>query len=175
MEDVTTKAIPPSEEDPVIHRYLTSLREYSPSPSFEDRVMARVFTPAPLWWQGVRNRCRAFAETGRVWWLLGGLTGAYAVSLALTVGLVALNSDAVGRFTGKFLVDVGLPVWRSGLGVAAGLIRQAYTILSTTSISGPVLVAAATSLAAVLALNSWLLYRLMQPGRIMGIGQNASR
>lgn len=158
-----------------MHRYLTSLREYSPSPGFEDRVMARVITPAPLWWQGVRNRCRAFAETRRVWWLLGGLTGAYAVSLALTVGLVALNSDAVGMFTSNFLADVGLPVWRSGLGVAAGIIRQAYTILSTTSVSGPVLFATATSLAAVLVLNSWLLYRLMRPSRLVGIGQNASR
>jgi hypothetical protein len=175
MEDVTTRAIPPAEEDPVVHRYLASLPQYSPSPGFDDRVMARVFAPAPRWLQGVRQRWWSLVDTGRVWWLLGGFAGAYALALASVLVLVTLHGAAVESFIGSLLSDIGLPMWRGGLGVFAGITQKAYSIFSTTTASGPPSLAAVVSLASVLMANGWMLYRFMQPVQIVRIARNGSR
>ncbi len=175
MEDLTTKPIQPAEEDPVIHGYLASLQPYSPSPGFEDRVMAHVLAPPPRWIRSARVRYHTVVDSGRVWWLLGGLTGAYAVALSIIVTLVALNSASVAAVTGDLLVAVGLPVWREALGVAAGVLRNTYTVVSTTTMSREFLLAAGATLTVVMAFNSWMLYRLMQPPQVVEAPQNVSR
>lgn len=175
MEDVTKKRVPPAEEDPEIHRYLASLPQFSPSPGFDDRVMARVFAPAPRWLQRMRQRWRSLVETGRIWWLLGGVAGAYAVTLASLVVLLALNRAAVESFTSSLLSDIGLPMWRGGLGVLASIIQEAYSVFSATTVSGAASLAAVISLASVLMANGWMLYRFMQPVQIIRITRNGSR
>ncbi len=154
---MTKKPLPPAEEDPVIDGYLASLQHYSPSQGFDDRVMAQVFTPA----------------SGRVWWLLGGLSGAYAVSLSLIVTLIALNTAGVGSFISSLLSNVGLPAWRAFLGMAAGIARSAYSVFSTTTVSGQIVLAAAATLTVLFVFNGWMLYRLMQPVQVVRIARNA--
>jgi hypothetical protein len=173
MEDMTKKPLPPAEEDPVIDGYLASLQHYSPSQGFDDRVMAQVFTPAPRWLQSARTRVRSLVESGRVWWLLGGLSGAYAVSLSLIVTLIALNTAGVGSFISSLLSNVGLPAWRAFLGMAAGITRSAYSVFSTTTVSGQIVLAAAATLTVLFVFNGWMLYRLMQPVQVVRIARNA--
>jgi hypothetical protein len=85
----------PAEEDPVAHRYLSTLPSFAPSAGFEDRVMSQVWRPAPAW-----LRCTQGAVTGlfprkHAWTWAGGLAAASVCSLAIITALVVAYSVQV--------------------------------------------------------------------------------
>ncbi len=87
MNEDRVSNITPSEEDPVVDRWLNSLPELVPSPGFEDAVMARVWRPAPSWLQSMQSATRALYSGKRVWMWAGGLAASSAVSMVILVGL----------------------------------------------------------------------------------------
>ncbi len=91
MNEDRVSNITPSEEDPVVDRWLNSLPELVPSPGFEDAVMARVWRPAPSWLQSMQSATRALFSGKRVWMWAGGLAASSAVSMVILVGLAVSN------------------------------------------------------------------------------------
>lgn len=74
----------PDQPDPVVDRYLVTLSRFTTRPGFENRVMARVWRPAPRLVVVWRDRMRQLATPGRVWTAAGAMAaGSFLWILAL--------------------------------------------------------------------------------------------
>ncbi len=164
----------PADEDPVVDRYLASLREFSPSTGFEDRVMSRVLMPAPRWLQSLKAHGRSLVETRRVWWLLGGFATTSVISVTVVGAFIAANAASVSTFVGWLLRSVGLPVWRAALGIVAGIAYDLYSAFNAPALSGSGLLAVGGASVVLLTISAWSLLRLMQPARGASPALNAT-
>jgi hypothetical protein len=154
------------DEHVMLDRQLALLQHFSPASGFEDRVMAQVLTPAPSWLRALKRRGQALADTGRLWWLLGGLAVASMFSICVVSVVIALNAGAVTASLGDLYAQVGLPTWRAMLGVAVHTARGIYSMVNSATLSGQVIAAVLISLVLVLTSNAWILHRLLQPAPV---------
>jgi hypothetical protein len=160
-----------TDESPALDRALASLPHFTPAAGFEDRVMAQVFTPAPMWIQQFRHWRDSLADTGRLRWLLGGLIGAAAVSMSALAAFVALNGAATRDSLGQFLTVVGLPIWRALLGFAAQVVADICVVAGSVAFPGGVWLAMGVGGCVTLMLDVWILLRLMQPARMVKLNE----
>ncbi|UCG85328.1 MAG: hypothetical protein JSW71_15520 [Gemmatimonadota bacterium] len=173
MRDRTDKNSAAVDDDSVLDRALASLGRFSPTPGFEDRVMARVGTPAPMWIQRLKCRGRFLAETGRLWWLLGGVAGTLALSLSGFVTLVVLNGAGVRESLNSLLTAVGLPAWRALLGVTVQVTQDACSLINSVALPGAIWAAIAVGGSLTLLFNTWMICRLTQPAKARTVKLNA--
>ncbi len=152
------------DDDPILDRALASLAHFSPAPGFEDRVMARVVTPAPMWIPRLRSRRRSLAATGRLSRLAAGLTVASTISMSVVIGLVALNATDLRESLNGLLAEVGLPLWRALLGITARVAQDAYLLVQSVALPGPMWAAIGVGGSLTMVFNVWMLRRLIQPG-----------
>jgi hypothetical protein len=163
MDDLTPNVPSPAYEDPHIHRFLATLPAFGPLPGFEDRVLAQVRVPAPVWLQRTRERTRTVAARRTFWILAGGLATGSAASTAALAILVATRPGLI-ELTGRWLVaQIAVPAWRMAVGFLSGFWSTLNTLVGTLVPFGSGLAAAAATVA-ILTLCTWGLYRTMQPG-----------
>jgi hypothetical protein len=113
-------------EDQVLDRHLASLGRFSPSPGFEDRVMARVRVAAPGAVPAVRRR-----RWPAVAW---PLSGAAALSSTALTAWLAFNFETLATWATAGIVSAAVPAWHAVLGwlaavsasVSSGLLAGAF-------------------------------------------------
>lgn len=161
MQDFTMNQTGRNDPDELLDRELALLGHFSPNTGFEDSIMSRVMLPAPRWVQSLTRRRRKLIESGKVWWLLGGLAGTSAVSISIVVALVTINSAAVTAFVGTAFQNVGIPAWRATLGLIAAIARDIYAATGSVAVSSSTLLASGAMVATGIAINALVLYKLM--------------
>ncbi|NIR02439.1 MAG: hypothetical protein GTN78_19940 [Gemmatimonadales bacterium] len=152
----------PAEEDPELHRHLEALTQFSPGVGFENRVMARVYRPAPAWLRTARAAGRDAVETGRAWTVLGVLSAGSLVSWAVAVGFILEYAAQIGAGL-RWFFGTGLPyAWETVTAYVAELLATVYTLVSAWAPSGGALAAAAALSFLGLVACAWGLYRTME-------------
>jgi hypothetical protein len=152
------------DDDPILDQALASLAHFSPAPGFEDRVMARVVTPEPMWIPRLRSRSRSTAATGRLSRLAAALTVASTISMSVVIGLVALNAADLKESLNGLLAEVGLPLWRALLGITVRVAQDIYLLVHSVALPGPVWAAIGVGGSLTMVFNVWMLRRLIRPG-----------
>jgi hypothetical protein len=109
MEDRPMSELTPAQEDPAIHRMLSTLPAWMPGPGFDNRVLARVWRPHPLWLRRVEGYWGELVETGQVWLIVGAFALGSLIPIIALTALVAAHTAEIGAFLG-WLVTVGIPV-----------------------------------------------------------------
>ena len=116
-------------EDQVLDRYLASLGRFSPSPGFEDRVMARVRVPVRV--PAPAPSIAARVVKSRRWpvmaYSLSGL--AAASSTALTAWVVA-NFSALVAGASASLLAWAIPAWQAMLAWIGATAESAGAVLA---------------------------------------------
>lgn len=166
MENLDMNPQLSADEDPFLDSYLSKLEQFSPRPGFEDRIMAQVRAPAPRWIRQLQAYLRSLADTGRVWWLVGGMATMSFASLTAVVALIATNTADVRTVWDGALTRVLLPSWRAFLGVATDIARSTYSLFEMLAVPQHTLVAVAAVAAVATMLSTWALRRMMQPVRV---------
>lgn len=120
--------IPPDGEDLVLDQQLQTLQRFTPIIGFENRVLSRVWRPAPMFWLVFKDRVRAFASPRRRW-LAAGLASAGSLAHVLYHGLVdyeamsqalSVTSNAVSGNTWNGIQGAAF----SGMQTAAGYVSS---------------------------------------------------
>ncbi len=168
MENHSTGTGFPEAYDANLDNLLATVGRFAPSGGFEDRVMARVSVPNPLWVQRWQYRARALAESTRVRWIARGLVASSVISVTLIATFVATNAAQVSAFFGARFGSLLLGMWRGVLGLGSTALRTLYGAVGAGTASMTVLLGIAIVATVVLLFNSWALYKLMQPGGVVG-------
>ncbi len=124
MEDRPMSELTPAQEDPAIHRMLSTLPAWMPGPGFDNRVLARVWRPHPLWLRRVEGYWGELVETGQVWLIVGAFALGSLIPIIALTALVAAHTAEIGAFLG-WLVTVGIPVAWAAVSVVAYLVLLA--------------------------------------------------
>jgi hypothetical protein len=166
MENLDMNPQLPADEDPLLDSYLSKLEQFSPRSGFEDRIMAQVRVPAPRWIRQLQAYLRSLADTGRVWWLVGGMATMSFASLTAMVALIATRTVDVRTVWGGALTGVLLSSWRALLGLATDIARSTYALFEMLAVREHTLVAVAGVAAVGTMLCAWALHRTMQPAGV---------
>lgn len=127
----------PAEHDPVLDRHLVSLGHLSPAPGFEDRVMASVSLPSPVWALRLREWRRVLIRTRRGQAFLGGLAAASVISVTFAGTWAFANPELVATVLGWVAAKTWLPVWQTSMRFVASFISTfAYTLSSLVAPTG---------------------------------------
>lgn len=87
--------IPPNGEDPVLDQQLHVLKRFTPIVGFENRVLARVWRPAPMFWLVFTDYMRRVATPGRRWLAAGMASfGSAIMTVALLNQFVTYSAVA---------------------------------------------------------------------------------
>ena len=158
--DVTD--LTPAQEDPILHGYLTALPTYSPRAGFEDRVMSRVWQPAPAWVRPLTRSARAFAHPKHVWALAGGLAFTSCVFVTAMVALTVAYWMHVETAWRLFSSTIVLGTWSVVVHWTAATIAAAVRWFQLLDV-GRVTLAVASCAATVVVLSSaWGLLRTVK-------------
>lgn len=161
MNDRTMSEVTPAEEDPAIHRVLATLPAWTPGPGFENRVLARVWRPHPLWLRRVEGYWGELAETGQVWLIIGAFALGSLIPLIALTALIAAHTAEIGAFLG-WLVAEGIPVaWAATWAFIAGVVSTVNTVASALLPNARALLLAVVAFLVLLASCAWGLYRTM--------------
>jgi hypothetical protein len=129
MENRTRSELTPAQEDPAIHRMLSTLPAWTPGPGFDNRVLARVWRPHPLWLRRVEGYWGELVETGQVWLIVGAFALGSLIPIIALTALVAANTAEIGAFLG-WLVAEGIPVaWAAAVALISEIVVVAYLVL----------------------------------------------
>ena len=175
MEDEMADAYVPDDHDPALDELFQTLRSFAPREGFDDRVMARVRVPSPLWLQRLQARGRSLVESSRAKWVARGLVGSSVISITIVVSMLVANSAQVSAFLSSQFGGVVLGTWRGLLGLGSTMVRSLYSVVGAGTVSGMALLGVGMAVTAVMLFNTWALYRLMQPGGAAGYSRDAVR
>jgi hypothetical protein len=173
-EDNVTQ-LTPTEEDPIVDRWLTSLQELSPSVDFEDAVMARVWVPAPHWVQSVQTATRAMFQRKRLWVWAGGLAASSAASMAVIITLLVSRWVQVETAWSTFVHGFVLEAWRASVSLIGQTVATTMAIREMWGLTGTVVLFASLAGTAVTVCSAWGLYRLLTSFDTERISFHASR
>ena len=161
MNEDRVSNITPSEEDPVVDRWLNSLPELVPNPGFEDAVMARVWRPAPSWLQSMQSATRALFSGKRVWMWAGGLAASSAVSMVILVGLAVSHWVQVETAWSVFFDGFVAEAWRVTATVTAQAIASGLAMIEFWGVTSTMLMSASIAGALITVLSAYGLYKIM--------------
>ena len=163
MSDDLHTGLTPADEDPVIHRMISTLPTPQPRREFGDLVLSKVWRPDPRWARRARGVMRDAIESGRIWLVVGGLAvGSLLPIAAVAVGISVFAPTIVGGV--ETLVTRSIPLgWTFVVTQIASLFE---TVLASTAQLG--LPPRAWGLigltsGSALAVCGWGLYRTMTP------------
>lgn len=152
----------PAEEDPVAHRYLSTLPSFAPSAGFEDRVMSQVWRPAPAWLRYTQRAVTGLFPRKHAWLWAGGLAAASACSLAIITALVVAYSVQVETAWSAFTGGLGLPAWRAALSLTIGLVSSVVAYGRLIALNTTMLISVGLGTALVMVVSLLGLHRTMQ-------------
>lgn len=161
MEDRTMSELTPAQEDPAVHRMLSTLPAWTPGPGFDNRVLARVWRPHPLWLRRVEAYWGELVETGQVWLIVGAFALGSLIPIIALTALVAANTAEIGAFLG-WLVTEGIPVARAAVwAFISEIVSTVNTMASALLSNARALMVAVVAYLVLLASCAWGLYRTM--------------
>jgi hypothetical protein len=161
MEDHSMSELTPAQEDPGIHRMLSTLPAWTPGPGFDNRVLARVWRPHPLWLRRAEAYWGELVETGQVWLIMGAFALGSLIPIIALTALVAANTAEIGAFL-AWLVTDGIPVaWAAVRAFISGIVSTVNTVVSALLPNARALMVAGVAYLVLLASCAWGLYRTM--------------
>ena len=171
--------IPPGGEDPALDQQLHALKRFTPITGFENRVLSRVWRPAPMFWLVFMDRLRAFASPRRRW-LAAGLASAGSLVPAYGLYHVVTEHSVAAQARSWVANAVGGTTWDgiqgaafAGMQTAAGYITSIPAASISQSISQWGDVAIGVTLAPVISLVG--LYLAMRQPASERVRSHASR
>ncbi len=164
----------PQQEDPVVHGLLANLPEYSPSPGFADRVMRRVYRPAPGWVQWVTRVCSTALTPRRVWTAVGGFAATSAVAMVAIV-VAAFSYWVHIETVWQGMVSLMFDAWRLTVQLAAGFAVATMRWFEPLGLGQPSLFTLVTTTLVVLAVSAFGLRRTIHLYRTERISLHARR
>ncbi|MBE0592922.1 MAG: hypothetical protein IH616_11050 [Gemmatimonadales bacterium] len=165
MDDHVANGLTPAEEDPELHRMLADLPAPEPARRLDERVLSRVRRPAPRSVRRVQAVTRELVDSGRIWFVVGGL----AVGSLLPLSAMFLASRVFAHQVGGAVTAVvtrAVP-WAMAAASAriASLVETARGYLESLGLSGQAWAAVGGG-GVILLLGCALgLRRTMTPGR----------
>lgn len=166
MDDRMMSDLTPAQEDPAIHRMLSTLPAWTPGPGFDNRVLARVWRPHPLWLRRMEAYWAELVETGQVWLIVGAFALGSLIPLIALTALTAANTAAIGAFLG-WLVAEGIPVaWAALVAFISQAVSDVNTMASVLLPNARALALAAVAFLVLLACCAWGLYRTMSAASV---------
>ena len=165
MNDDATNGLTPAEEDPELHRMLAALPTPELTGGLEERVLSRVWRPAPPFVRRVRTATRGLVDSGRIWLIVGSL-GVGSLMLLSTV-LVVLRVFAPQVSGAISAVTTQAVPWAVAAtsGKAASLLAAARSYLEQLGLSGQAWAAIGGGSAILLLACALGLRRAMTPSR----------
>jgi hypothetical protein len=155
-----------AEEDPLLHRHLADLPSFGPNRLFDEHVLSRVWRPDPEWVENVRRAGQELFQTGRGWFLIGGLALGSLLPLMVLVAAGVTFDGEIGRGL-AWLFDRGLPTaWKGVSGQFTELLSQGETRLRALPFSGGTLRTFAGGSFVLLAGCAWGLRCTMRPSGV---------
>jgi hypothetical protein len=145
-----------SPEDRVLDKHLLALKQFTPRPGFEDRVLARVRLPSPVLVK-VRQRVIKLFTPRRVWWA-SGLAAASSTAWILALGSW-LSGAGTQTVTAWLTAQVALPLWGFALqGAVLATKTIGFYALSTYGAMGNAIFPTAAAAMLTPVLSMWGLY-----------------
>jgi len=161
MNDRPSTDLSPGDEDPAIHRALSTLPAWTPGPGFENRVLARVWRPHPLWLRRIEGYWGELVETGQVWLVAGAFALGSLIPIIALTALAAAHTAEIGAFVG-WLVAEGIPLaWAATWAFISGVVSNVNTLASALLPNARALLLAAVAFLVLLASCAWGLHRTM--------------
>lgn len=153
----------PNIDDSTLDRHLASLPGFNPFAGFEDRVMSRVLVPPPRWVQSLKQSARSLISTRRFRWIAAGLLTTSTVSLVVTMAFVWTNFSTVTRFVDWTTTTVGLPLWRSLVGLVSDSALDVFAFSAPLLETRETALIAAAAIVGILTFSTGMLVCLMSP------------
>ena len=165
MDDRTMSELTPAQEDPGLHRMLSTLQAWTPGPGFDNRVLARVWRPHPRWLRRAEAYWGELVETGQVWLVAGAFALGSLIPIIVLTALVAANTAEIGVFLG-WLVTEGIPVaWAATVAVISEIVSTVNTVASALLPNARAVMVAVVAFLMLLASCAWGLYRTLGAAR----------
>lgn len=152
----------PEREDPALHRLLTSLPRYAPSPGFEHRVLSRVYRPAPAWVRALRGRDTRAFDTRKLRWWLGGVAVSSAVSTIVLVIAASTYWMQLETAWSTFSTGLVLGTWREAIAVTADIVIVMSRAVAQWGLTASGALALGVGVVLVLSLSAWGLHHTMR-------------
>jgi hypothetical protein len=161
MNDREMSELTPAQEDPAIHRMLSTLTAWTPGPGFDSRVLARVWRPHPLWLRRAEAYWGELVETGQVWLIAGAFALGSLIPVIALTALVSAHMAEIWTFL-DWLVAEGIPVaWMATLAFLSGVVSTVNTVASALLPNARALTLAVVAYLVLLAGCAGGLYRTM--------------
>jgi hypothetical protein len=173
-EDLVTQ-LTPSEEDPIVDRWLASLPEFAPRAGFDDAVMRRVYVPVPLWLQTVQSGTRRLFKGNRAWAWAGGLAASSAVSMVVLVSWALSHWVQVETAWSLFVNSYAVDAWRATITLAVKVFGTGLAVRDAWGLNGTLLISAGIAAVLITAFSAWGLHRILSSTNTERISFNASR
>lgn len=163
----------PAQEDPELHRLLTLLPSYMPSAGFEDRVLSRVYRPAPAWIRALRSGTSRAFDTRKLRWWFGGLVASSAVSTIVLVIVATTHWMQLETAWSTFSKGIVLGVWREAIAMTSAAVVFAARSVAQWNLTPWDAIGIGIGGVAVLALSAWGLHHTMRQFYLEKVAPNA--
>jgi hypothetical protein len=163
----------PEQEDPELHRLLVSLPSYMPSAGFEDRVLSRVYRPAPAWVRALRRGPSRAFDTRKVRWWIGGMVASSAVASIVLAIVATTHWMQLETTWSTFSKGIILGAWRDAIAITSDVIVFAARTVAQWNLTGPDAVAFGIGGLMVVSLSAWGLHHTMRQFYLEKVAPNA--
>ena len=174
MNENPVTQLTPSEEDPIVDRWLASLPEFAPHAGFDDAVMSRVYVPVPVWLQKVQSGTRQLFSGKRVWAWAGGLAASSAVSMVVLVSWAVSHWVQVETAWSLVVDSYAVDAWRATITLAVKMFGTGLALRDAWGLNSTLLISASIAGVFIPAFSAWGLHRILS-NNTERISFNASR
>jgi hypothetical protein len=150
-----------AEDDPELDKLLAPLPHIAPSPGFADRVLSRVWRPAPPWAQRVTHWAAGAFGAQHRWEWAGALAACSAFGIVVSLTLAVNFRMQIETAWSALVAGVLVEWWRVALQWSVDGIHWAMGT-GVFGWSGPTLVAMALTCACVVVTSAWGLHRTIR-------------
>ena len=165
MNDDAPNGLTPAEEDPELHRVLAALPTPDPVVGMEERVLSRVWRPAPPIARRLRAIPRGLIDSGRIWLIVGGLGFGSLMLLAAALVVVRIFAAQISGAVGGVAAHAAPWAVAAASAAAVSLVETLRSYLAQWGLSGQTWVAIGGGSVIVLLLCALGLRRAMTPSR----------
>lgn len=165
MNDDAQHGMTPAEEDPELHRMLTTLPTPEPAGGLEERVLSRVWRPAPRSVRRVGAITRDLIDSGRIWLIVGSLAFGSLLPLAAALAVSRIFAQQIGSAVGAVVTQAVPWTLAASSARVTALFETAQTSVQALGFSGQEWVALGGGSAVLLLGCAVGLRRAMTPSR----------
>ncbi len=165
MNDDAANGLTPAEEDPELHRVLAALPTPDPVVGMEERVLSRVWRPAPPIARRLRAIPRGLIDSGRIWLIVGSLGFGSLMLLAAALVVFRIFAAQVGGAVGGVAAHAAPWAVAAASAAAASLVGTLRFYVAQLGLSEQTWAAIGGGSVIVLLLCALGLRRAMTPSR----------